>query len=210
MDDALRPFYTGWATGAELAGQDNARYTQFANQALQNTGTQNREMLGHLNDLQTMALTGYDKSGKPLLPEQHRSIMDIVNKMQPQFTQGVYNPQDYLAPNSRTPAGMPIAPRAEGSSFNLPNMIGPVQQPPVQLPQFQQAQTAPAALQIPQISSQESYGPPARQGPVAPVAQKVQKTVAAPMKKRRPIQKTNNGIMTNSGGQPITKWNPIF
>ncbi len=213
MDDALKPFYTGWNTGSELAQQDNARYTQFGNQTLQNTGMQNREMLGHLNKLQNMALTGYDEAGRPLLPEQHRSIMDIVNKLQPQFTQGVYTPADYLSPYTSAPVGMPTAPVPKGTNLELPNMVGPMKPSSVQLPQMQQAQTAPAMLQIPQMPPPEPQTTPQlmMQGPAAPVAPRPQKTTtAAPVKKRRPIQKTNTGIMTNSGIQPITKWNPIF
>lgn len=113
--DALKPFYTGWASGHELASQDNQRYTALNSQALSNTGTMNREMLGHVNDINTMLVTKRDKHGNPLTAEQLRAAQEFVDANQMPYSQGVFSPapwnpdKKYAMPD--IPGTAPIAPR---------------------------------------------------------------------------------------------------
>lgn len=213
IEDAMKPFYTGWNTGDQLSQQDNARYTQFGNQALQNTGVQNREMLDHINALQKMYYTGEDHNGKPLPPTYLSAIGDFINQNQPYYTQGVYSVAPG-APQYQGTNGLAITPKP---SFNIPSdfvgpkqqMATPVQQPPVSLPQMQQQQIIPQEmspnynepLTTPQQLMQQQDAP-------APAAVPVTKPVM-PVKKRRTLLKPQN-VMTNQGAKPITSWNPFM
>jgi len=210
MEDALKPFYTGWNTGDQLAQQDNARYTQFANQALSNTGIQNREMLGHINDMHTMALTGYDRSGKPLDPTARLRMVDFVSRMQSPFSQGVYAPL-YDQPKDATDRSQwsdaPVAPTAPTSSLQIPQMYGPQQPPPLQFPQMQQQYIAPENLTVPSLPQAASLGNPQMYGPQqptqgspAPVAPRKTTPVTTAPKKRALVR---YGITSPRGNMDI-------
>lgn len=172
MEDALKPFYTGWNTGDQLAQQDNARYTQFANQALSNTGVQNREMLGHINDMHTMALTGYDKNGKYIEPKDRLRMAWFVSANQRPFSQAAFSPLDSVGKDTTDRSKWtdePIAPTAPVSALQIPQMYGPQQPPPLQFPQMQQQYIAPENLTVPSLPQAASLGNPQMYGPQQPV-----------------------------------------
>lgn len=120
MEDSMRAFFTGWGSGDALAQSDNSRYTQYGNTALNNTGAQNREMLGHINTLQKYYMTGRGPDGQTLDQQSMDKIRDFVNAKQVPFSQGVMVPGDREVPAGMPPL-TPIAP---------PTIATPVLPPP--------------------------------------------------------------------------------
>lgn len=102
MEDSMRSFFTGWNSGDALAQSDNSRYTQYGNTALNNTGAQNREMLGHINTLQKYYMTKRGPDGQPLDQESMDMLGAFINAKQVPFSQAVMVPGD-----RDVPAGMP-------------------------------------------------------------------------------------------------------
>ena len=80
MEDSMRSFFTGWNSGDALAQSDNSRYTQYGNTALNNTGAQNREMLGHINTLQKYYMTKRGPDGQPLDQESMDMLGAFINE----------------------------------------------------------------------------------------------------------------------------------
>ncbi len=187
--DNLKSFFTGWGSGQELASQDNARYTTLNSQALANTGTMNRQMLDHVNDLQSMVMTGRDKFGNPLPVRQKEEMTAFVAQMQKPYSQGVFSPAPWSSiPEKPTfamperaaptpaiappPTMPPFAPADLGKAFSpLPAMPPP---PPVVNPglssQLQSPVTAPQMQPLQQ--AQLSTPPPAPQMPAKKKAKK--------------------------------------
>lgn len=210
--DQMKPFYTGWASGHELAGQDNQRYTTLNSQALSNTGAMNREMLGHVNDMQSMVFQGKDKFGQPLPSRQKEEMTEFVSKYQTPFSQGVFTPAPWsLPPASKAPIidsvrpytppapimpvpvmPSPIAPAADLSTAFAP--MPPLQpMPPIVNPGLS------SEMQLPPVTAQAM--PPIQQGnltmPEAPPAPRPRRKA-----KRKVTVKPSNPVTTGNALQP--------
>lgn len=150
--DNLKSFYTGWGSGQELASQDNQRYTTLNSQALANTGSMNNRMLDHVNDIQTMVMTGKDKNGQPLTPQQKLEMTQFVSEYQRPYSQGVFSP----APWSSAPE--PSAPILSETPRPTPPVI-PMPRP-----------STPAMPMMPTADLNKSFAPLPSMQPVAPIA----------------------------------------
>lgn len=208
----LKSFYTGWASGHDLASQDNQRYTTLNAQALSNTGAQNRQMLEHVNDVDSMVLMGKDKFGQPLLDRQKKEMTDMVNRYQMPYSQGVFTPAPWsprpedmapvLSPPAPRPALMPIpsapphvAPPPMPAAVDLsryfgntpaypepPQPVAPSISSQMQLPPV----TAPA---MPPMQQAQLSMPP--QAPQMPVRKKSKKKVTVKQAPRQGITQGN-------------------
>lgn len=191
MEDPMRAFFTGWGSGDALAQSDNSRYTQYGNTALNNTGAQNREMLGHINTLQKYYMTKRGPDGQPLDQESMDMLGAFINAKQVPFSQGVMVPGD-----RDVPAGMPpLSPMA------APSMETPVMPPmPTAIPPVYPSGTGPypppSATPYPNGAGPTAPAPMLPQMPAAPPALKVPATPAAPQKRKKKVQQ--NTIMENN------------
>lgn len=204
MEDAMKPFYTGWSSGDTLAGQDNTRYTQYGNTALSNTGTQNHEMLQHINSLQKMFMTGIGPDGRPLSDSDARRIHDFVTANQPQFTQGVYTPMPFVPKADEMPYGeaAPVAPVMPSAAVTgIPALRAEPKMPPLEYPTFEQPRIEANNLNVnPPPTEVEQKPKPSAPRYTAPV-----------VKRRAKIKpKPAPNFMTNQGIQPLGKWNGGF
>lgn len=211
----LKSFYTGWNSGHDLAQQDNQRYTTLNSQALSNTGSMNREMLEHVNKMQSMVLQGKDQFGQPLPIRQKEEMTDFVNRYQTPFSQGVFTPGPWtlppepaapftgpmkpyappaatVAPMPSMPA-MPIAPSAEfDRAFSpLPAMqpMRPVTNPGISSQMQIPPVTAPAMPQLQTGNLNIPEAPPAPK----PTRKKAKRKVSV---------KPSNPILTGNALQP--------
>ena len=210
MEDAMKPFYTGWNSGDALAQTDNARYTQYGNTALSNTGTQNHEMLQHVNKLHQMLLTGIGPTGQPLSPADRRAIGDFVNATQEAFSQGVYTPAPYTPKADPMPVfgrgAAPIAPPLPTASTDLPPMLATPDKLPLELPTYNPEQRIIPDDLMPRQPPVTDAPAPKVTAPTAP-----KKKYTAPVPKRKAIiKKAVPSFLTNQGIQPLGKWNGGF
>ena len=192
MEDSMRSFFTGWNSGDALAQSDNSRYTQYGNTALNNTGAQNREMLGHINTLQKYYMTKRGPDGQPLDQESMDMLGAFINAKQVPFSQGVMVPGD-----RDVPAGMPPL-----FSMATPPMETPVlpTPPPVTIPPVYPNGTGPypppPATPYPNGAGPAAPTPMLPQPPAALPALKVPTAPAAPQKRKKKVQQ--NTIMENN------------
>lgn len=192
MEDSMRSFFTGWNSGDALAQSDNSRYTQYGNTALNNTGAQNREMLGHINTLQKYYMTKRGPDGQPLDQESMDMLGAFINAKQVPFSQGVMVPGD-----RDVPAGMPPL-----FSMTPPTMETPVlpTPPPITIPPVYPGGTGPypppSATPYPNGAGPAAPAPMLPQPPAAPPALKVPTAPAAPQKRKKKVQQ--NTIMENN------------
>lgn len=205
MEDAMKPFYTGWSSGDALAGQDNTRYTQYGNTALSNTGTQNHQMLQHINSLQKMFMTGIGPDGKPLSDSDARRIHDFVTANQQQFTQGVYTPMPFTPKADEMPYGdaAPVAPVMPSAVVSGIPALRAEPKIPLDYPTFEQTKIPVNDLNVPQQAApvEKPSAPRIEDG-------RYNKQVRKPKAKIKPKPAPN--FMTNQGIQPLGKWNGGF
>lgn len=195
----MRPFFSGWQSGDALAQSDNSRYTQYGNTALNNTGAQNREMLGHINTLQKYFMLGRGPDGQPLDPQALEMMRNFVNANQFAFSQGVMTPAPY-----DEPAGMPEMPTAPPglSPTPYPHGTGPYP-PPAVYPNGTGPYPPPAAPPV--------Y--PNGTGPQLPVAPPImpQMPVAPPpavQQQAQPQPKKRRKLTAFPGEPPKLKYGP--
>lgn len=192
MEDSMRSFFTGWNSGDALAQSDNSRYTQYGNTALNNTGAQNREMLGHINTLQKYYMTKRGPDGQPLDQESMDMLGAFINAKQVPFSQGVMVPGD-----RDVPAGMPPL-----FSMATPPMETPVlpTPPPTTIPPVYPNGTGPyppqSAPPYPNGTGPTAPAPMLPQMPAAPPPMKVPTAPAAPQKRKKKVQQ--NTIMQDN------------
>ena len=199
MEDSMRSFFTGWNSGDALAQSDNSRYTQYGNTALNNTGAQNREMLGHINTLQKYYMTKRGPDGQPLDQESMDMLDAFINAKQVPFSQGVMVPGD-----RDVLAGMPPL-----FSMATPPMETPVlpTPPPTAIPPVYPNRTGPDFRIGPYPLQQQQNPYPDGAGPAAPAQMlpqmptvpppiKMPPAPAAPQKRKKKVQQ--NTIMENN------------
>lgn len=191
MEDSMRSFFTGWNSGDALAQSDNSRYTQYGNTALNNTGAQNREMLGHINTLQKYYMTRRGPDGQPLDQESKDMLGAFINAKQVPFSQGVMVPGDRDVPAGKPPL----------FSMATPPMEAPVLPPaPIPIPPIYPNGTGPypppSATPYPNGAGPAAPTPMLPQPPAAPPALKVPTAPAAPQKRKKKVQQ--NTIMENN------------
>lgn len=192
MEDSMRSFFTGWNSGDALAQSDNSRYTQYGNTALNNTGAQNREMLGHINTLQKYYMTKRGPDGQPLDQESMDMLGAFINAKQVPFSQAVMVPGD-----RDVPAGMPPLFPTVTPTMETPVMPTP---PPTAIPPVYPSGTGPypppSAAPYPNGAGPTAPAPMLPQMPAAPPAMKVPAAPAAPQKRKKKVQQ--NTIMENN------------
>lgn len=207
--EPLKSFFTGWASGHDLASQDNQRYTTLNSQALANTGTMNRQMLDHVNDVQSMVLQGKDKFGQPLPARQKREMTELVAKYQMPYSQGVFSPAPWDLPPEpdaplidkmrapMPPPAMPAMPARVLPAIDINSAFAPLppmqQAPPVINPGIS------SQMQIPPVTAPAM--PPIQQGNLTmpppmppPMPQPAKRRKAKKKVTVRPSQADTSGI----------------
>ena len=205
MEDSMRSFFTGWNSGDALAQSDNSRYTQYGNTALNNTGAQNREMLGHINTLQKYYMTKRGPDGQPLDQESMDMLGAFINAKQVPFSQGVMVPGDRDVPAGMPPLFSMATPPMETPVLPTPppvtippvypNGTGPYPPPPV-YPNGTGPYPPPPATPYPNGAGPAAPTPMLPQPPAALPALKVPTAPAAPQKRKKKVQQ--NTIMENN------------
>ncbi len=225
MEDSMRSFFTGWNSGDALAQSDNSRYTQYGNTALNNTGAQNREMLGHINTLQKYYMTKRGPDGQPLDQESMDMLDAFINAKQVPFSQGVMVPGDRDVPAGMPPlfsmatppmetpvlptppptAIPPVYPNRTGPDFRIGPY--PLTPPPTAIPPVYPNRTGPDFRIGPYPLQQQQNPYPDGAGPAAPAQMlpqmptvpppiKMPPAPAAPQKRKKKVQQ--NTIMENN------------
>lgn len=198
MEDSMRSFFTGWNSGDALAQSDNSRYTQYGNTALNNTGAQNREMLGHINTLQKYYMTKRGPDGQPLDQESMDMLGAFINAKQVPFSQAVMVPGD-----RDVPAGMPPL-----FSMATPPMETPVLPPaPIPIPPIYPNGAGPYPPQVAPVNTPQAAppqmpaAPPAINMPANPSTQQPQ-PAPTPKKKRSAFRGPKTPMKLGPTGKP--------